>query len=449
MKQPFGQNYPGPSRLQLLMAAHRIRHDIPVYLQSLAEEHGDTVFLPLNFPTWLVRNPADVKHVLVSHAAHYHKTGALRADQDFLGEGLVSSAPPLHTRQRKLMQPMFHRRSINEFVHCIKKTTLEQIASWKDGDEIELTAEMMELTLKIVGRTLFSVDLTGEAAELGDSFVTAQRLVIRRMQKAPLPRWVPTLANFRYRKAIRRIDEAICDLIEARRRSEEELPDLLGMLLKTRNEDGSSMGDRLIRDEAITLLLAGHETVSNNLSWTFHLLSENPDVDKALLEEWIEVLGERTPEMDDFCRLPVTDRVLAESLRLFPPAWILARKALEEDILPSGLRIRQGDEVILPPYVIHRNPAFFDDPERFDPARWTQEMKKSLPTGTYLPFGVGPRYCIGEQFARTEAAIVLSTIGQRFRLNVLPDQRIGREAMITMRPRYGLRVKLEAREVTG
>jgi len=438
------QKYPGPTLRQIFRDRKEIHANIPAFLNGLSEEHGDVVLLRLRYRTWLLRNPDDVKHVLITNALNYHKTGALRMDHDLFGEGIISSTPPLHTEQRKLMNPMFHRKSIAGFIETMQESTREHIESWREGDEIELNLEMVQLTLKIVGRTLFGIDLTDEAQEIGEAFTTVQRLLVRRMQQVPIPKWVPTQTNSRYKKALRKIDTFITDLIHSRRRLSEQPSDLLGMLIDARYEDGSEMEDGQMRDELVTLLTAGHETVSNALNWTFYLLSENPDADDLIHQEWQDILKGKSPDMEDFSQMVYTDKVVAESMRVCPPAWILARTAVESDTLPCGVEIRPKDEIILPPYVLHRNPKFFPDPDRFDPERWTPEFKKSLPAGVYLPFGIGPRYCIGEQFARSEIAVILATIGQRFRLRMLPGQNVEPEAMITMRPRYGLKMKLEA-----
>jgi cytochrome P450 len=297
----------------------------------------------------------------------------------------------------------------------------------------------------VVGRALFGIDLNADAREFGLAFTTAQRLITRRQREVPVPAWVPTPSNLRYRAAITRIDEFIADLILTRRQLATQPPDVLGLLLTARFDDGSSMSDRQVRDEIATLFIGGHETVANHLVWTFYLLAQHPDIEAQLVAEWQAVLGDDTITADHLARLPFTDRVQAESLRLYPPVWTLARRVVESDRLPSGLALRRGDELLLSQYASHRNGSVFPDPERFDPDRWSSEAGRAAPNAAYFPFGTGPRYCIGEPFARLEAAVVLATIGRRFQLRPASERRVDKEALIAMRPRHGLPMRLHAR----
>jgi cytochrome P450 len=436
---------PGPSRWELLRNVRRIRRDVAGWLVEQHRRHGPAVLLPLRWPTFLLTTPEDIKHILVTNPRNYHKTGGLTVGKELLGRGLVSSEPPLHTKQRRVMQPMFHRQSIARFGEWMTEATEEHLRGWRDGAVLDLSLDMMELTMAIAAQALFSTDLRGSTRELALAFTEAQRLITRRQRRVPIPVWVPTPTNHRYRRAIARIDEAVHGLIARRRTLAEQPPDLLGMLLAARFEDGSPMPDQQVRDEVTTLLMAGHETVSNMLCWTFYLLSQHPAVEARLHAEWRAVLGGRTPALADLPALRYTDQVLAESMRLYPPAWTLARRAVRAEKLPSGLELRPNDEILLSQYVCHRNPEVFPDPERFDPGRWTPEFVKEVSPYVYFPFGSGPRYCIGEQFARVEAALVLPTLGQRFRLKLVPGQVIATEPLISLRPRYGMKMELEAR----
>jgi len=444
---------PGPSRLQLLRALPRLRVQLVETLRDYSEQYGEAYLLPLRLPTYVLSNPDDIKHILVANPRNYHKTGGLTVGKELFGNGLVSSEAPLHTRQRRLMQPMFHRSSIANFAKLMTDSTLEHVADWKEGDTVDLPSEMMRLTLTIVGRALFSADLFRDSAELGNAFTVAQRLITRRQQRVPIPVWLPTPANRQYKRVMAQIDASISKLIADRRRvPESERPnDLLTMLLAARFEDGSEMEPAQIRDEATTLMMAGHETVANNLNWTWYLLHLNRDADARLAEEWRDLLGGRPPGLAELPQMQYTEMVLAESMRLYPPAWTLARRVIEQDSLPSGLVLPAGSEVILTQYIFHRNGKYFPEPDRFMPERFHPEAKAERPAYAYFPFGGGPRYCIGESFARMESAMVLAIIGQRFRLEVEPGQKIGLEPLITLRPRYGLRMRLVARggEVMG
>jgi cytochrome P450 len=442
---------PGPSRLQLLRALPRIRRELVEYLRELSDQYGESYFLPLRYPTYVLTNPHDIKHILVTNPRNYHKTGGLTFGREIFGDGLVSSEPPLHTRQRRLMQPMFHGSSIATFGEIMTRAALEQVANWRDGDSVELANDIMQITLTVVGRALFSIDLCREASELGNAFTLAQRLLTRRQQRVPIPLWVPTPANRQYLGAISHINDSIANMIAARRRlPESEWPrDLLTMLLSARFEDGSMMPEAQLRDECVTLVMAGHETVTNTLLWTWYLISQHPDVEAKLVGEWGAVFGDHTPTVADYPALRYTNMVLSESMRLYPPAWTLARKVLKDDPLPSGLTLPAGCEAILVQYICHRNGKYFPEPDKFNPNRFDPETKPYCPQYAYFPFGGGPRYCIGESFAKLEAALVLATIGRRFELRLSPGHRIGLEPLISLRPRYGMRMIIKERPNGG
>jgi len=434
----------------MLRAFPAIRRSVPDYLLELNRRHGDSVLLPLRYRTFLIVAPEDIRHVLVINPLNYHKAGGLTFARDLLGRGLVSSEPPLHTRQRRLMAPSFHRRAIAGFADLMRDATAAHVASWQHGLVVDLSLEMMTLALGIAGRALFGVDLQGAAAaDFGLAFTRVQKLLIRRQRQVPLPLWLPIPSHMEYRRDIARINAFIGTLVSARRRLPEQPADLLGLLLSARDENGAPMADDQLRDEVTTLLLAGHETVANHLNWTFYELSRHPHIEARLLQEWARVIGDRPATLEDLSSLPLTETVLMESLRLYPPAWTLARHVVRDDRLPSGLTLRAGDEVLMSQYVSHRNAKYFPEPERFDPDRWTPEFRRQAPVTAYFPFGVGPRYCIGDAFARMEAALILVTIGRQFALRPIAGQRIEKEALIVMRPRYGMQMMLAERGLSG
>jgi len=438
---------PGPKWVPLLAKVLRARLSFIDVLVRESAVYGDTYALPLPVPTFVIRHPDDIKHVLVSNPLNYHKTGSLTVAEQLLGQGLVSSDEPLHGKQRKMMQPMFHKSSVSGFAEMMTTVTERHVAGWEDGQRLDLAVEMMHLTISIVGLSLFSVDLLREGRDLGHEFERALRLVTIQQMLPPLPRWLTAPLDRRYERSIANIDAAVEEIIaEHKALPEDERPnDLLAMILAARYEDGTPVPDKQVRDEMITIILAGHETVANHLNWTWYLLAKHPETHAKLLREWEEVLGDRAPGMEDVGRLPYTSMVLAESMRLYPPAWTLARRAKEADRLPSGLEINAGDELLMLQYVSHRNPAYFPDPEEFIPERFSPERKDSIPRFAYFPFGMGPRFCIGEGFAKLEAIIVLVLIGRRFRFELERKGPARKETLVTLRPKKGMPVMVHKR----
>ncbi|MGC4015530.1 MAG: cytochrome P450 [Luteolibacter sp.] len=440
MTQPSARRAPGPGIVPFI--GHVIRHRLNFvdYLVELADHHGHLFSLPMAVPTFVIRDPADVKHLLVTNPLNYHKTGSLTVGEKLLGQGLVSSEEPLHGKERKVMQPIFHKSSIASFGEMMAGATERHIENWKDGDHLNIAEEMMHLTISIVGLSLFSIDLFHEGRELGNEFHRALKLVTRLQLLPPNPKWLTASLHRRYAESIANIDVAMAKIISDRKAlPPDQWPnDLLSMLLSARYEDGSAMPDKLVRDEVITIILAGHETVANHLNWTWYLLSKHPEAHEKMAAEWEAVLGDRAPAIEDFGRLPYSNAVLAESMRLYPPAWTLARRAAGADRLPSGMEIRPGDEFLMLQYVSHRNPEWFPDPEAFRPERFETGNKESIPKFAYYPFGMGPRYCIGEGFAKLEAMIVVVLMGRRFRFEMARKGPVGKETLVTLRPRKGL-----------
>ncbi|MDB6109608.1 MAG: Cytochrome [Pedosphaera sp.] len=436
---------PGPSRLQLVRAYPRIRRDLTRYLADLATQYGDTVLLPLRYPTYMVRNPADIKHILVANFQNYHKAGGLKVGEELFGQGLVTSECPLHPKQRRIMQPMFHRGTIAKFGELMAVLTNDRACGWTDGALINLSTELMHLTLAIVGQSLFSVHVSQDGPGIGSAFVQCQTEITRIQRGFPLPSFFRIPANRRYQQGLKTVNDYILGLMQTRRTDPNPPDDLLSLLLASRYEDGTTMSDQQIRDEAVTLLMAGHETMTNSLSWALYLLSQHPQVMQKLQQELDTVLAGRLPAMADLPALRYTDMVLAESMRVFPPAWTLARRTLQEDVLPSGLTLPVNSEVLLCQFVCHRNPKYFPDPTRFDPERFDPAIKKEWPQFAYFPFGAGPRYCIGESFAKMEGVIVLATILQQLTLKLKPGQNIIPEPLITLRPKNGIWMKVTRR----
>jgi cytochrome P450 len=399
------------------------------------------------FPAYLVSHPDDVHDVLVRQAAHFHKSVVTKIVLGrFLGDGLLISDGEFWKRQRRLEQPAFHSKRISAYAEAMVALAEDQAAGWRDGVELDVDAEMMRLTLRIVARTLFDADVADAADAVGEALTTI--LHISNQQTGsfimPLPIWVPTPRNFRERGAVATLDGILKPIIEQRRSSGEDKGDLLSMLLLARDEDGARMSDKQVRDEAMTIFLAGHETTANALNWTWVLLAQNPQVEARLHAELDAALGDRAPTLDDLPRLPYTDMVIKEAMRLYPPAWLVSREPTE-DVVVGGYPVKKAETVLMSPYILHHDPRWWDEPERFIPERFSPENEARLHKHAYIPFGSGPRICIGSSFALMEARLLLAALARRWRLHLVGDAP-DTEPLITLRPLGGLPMRLERRQ---
>jgi cytochrome P450 len=422
-----------------------VRRDPLAFFAHCAKTYGDiTGMRYFNFRVFFINHPDYIEDVLVNNARKFHKGRVLQANKGVFGEGLLTSEGSFWLRQRRLAQPAFHRARIATYAETMVQYTQRLLESWHDGEERDIHEEMMRVTLQIVGKTLFDADVTKDAQEVGQSLELLMELSADFGKAIMIPEWVPTLHNLRKARAIRKLDKIIYRIIEERRKSERDTGDLLSMLLAARDDDGSRMTDKQLRDESITLFLAGHETTANALSWTWWLLAQNPEAENKLHAELGRLLGGRVPTLDDVPKLKYTEQVLTESLRLYPPAWGTARIAMEDHEI-GGYHIPKGAGVSLTQWTMHRDPRWFTDPERFRPERWEDGLAKRLPRFAYFPFGGGPRQCIGNTFALMEATLVLATIAQKFRFHLVAGHPVVPLPSITLRPRHGIRVFLEAR----
>jgi len=416
------------------------------YFTRVAHEYGDIAGLRvLNFKTIFVNHPDLIEEVLVTNARKYSKGRVLRANRHVFGEGLLTSEGEFWLRQRRLAQPAFHRVRIASYAATMVEYTKRLLESWRDGEERDAHQEMMRLTLQIVGKTLFDADVERDAQEVGKSLELLLEIGANFRRAIFVPHWLPTAANFRMKREIAQIEKILYRIIGERRRSGRDAGDLLSMLLTAQDEDGSRMTDRQLRDETITLFLAGHETTASTLSWTWWLLAQNPAVEAKLHAELDAVLGDRAPMLDDLPKLIHTGHVITESLRLYPAAWGLARLTVEEHEI-AGYPVTKGMGVAMAQWVVHRDPRWYDAPEEFRPGRWEDDLMKRLPRFAYFPFGGGPRQCIGNTFAVMEATLILATIARKFRLRLVAKHSVTPLASITLRPRHGVRVILEARQ---
>lgn len=412
------------------------RADRLAFLELCARSAGDIVPVRLGpIRIMLLNHPDLVEEVLVAKNKSFRKHFALRQARPSLGEGLLTSEGETWRRQRKLAQPAFHRDRIAAYAEIMVRRTLNRLATWSHGQTRDLHEDMMSLTLEIVSECLFGADVSGSTAAAGAAMDVLTRAFTERVNRLiPVPSFIPTPSNVRFNRAKRRLEEILKGIIAERRRLGEDRGDLLAMLLAaTDEESGARMTDKMLRDEAMTLFLAGHETTANTLVWAFYALAKHPRAEERLHAELTEALGSRPPECADLARMPYVEAVILETLRLHPTVWLLGREALEP-VEIGGARIAKGMTVWMSQWVIQRDPRFFADPLAFEPERWLDGLIKRIPRYAYFPFGGGPRICIGDGFAKTEAALLLAAIAQRYKLSLVPGAVVEHVPTITLRP---------------
>jgi cytochrome P450 len=439
------RSIPGPRSFANFREVIALRRDPLAFLTRLAREYGPiSKFSVGKLRFFHFTSPEAVREILITHHERMHKGRALQRAKVLLGDGLLTSEDEFHKRQRRLVNPAFHRERLPGYAREMIAAAERVAEGWRDGARTDIASEMMALTLEVVGRTLFSTDLRGQASEIGqamhDIMLSMNRLI---SPLASLLNYVPLPGTYRYWRARFHLERAVTTMIRERRASGRDHGDLLSMLLLARDEDGGpGMTDQQVRDEAMTIFLAGHETTSNALTWTWYLLAQHPVVETRLHAELDSVLAGRPPTFDDYPKLAYTERVLSESMRLYPPAWIVGRTAME-DLEVTGHRIPAKSILLVSQYLIHRLPEYFPDPESFDPDRFLPEAIAARPKLSYFPFGAGPRQCAGEAFAWMEGVLVLATLAQHWRARIIPDQPVELLPAITLRPRHGLQMTLE------
>jgi len=444
--KPASLKPPGPKGHVLVGVLPEFRKDPAGFLEKISRQYGDVVYLPLGRQhIYYVGHPDAIRDILVTHQNKFKKSRMLERARVLLGDGLLTSEGQHHRRQRRLVQPAFHRDRLAGYGAVMVDRAAILRDQWPAGQPFDALQEMMRLTLAIVAKTLFSTDVDSEADEIGsaltqvfDLFEVILMPFSEILEKLPLP------AVRRFKRARKRLDETIYRLIAERRACGGDAGDLLSMLLLAQDEEGSGgMTDEQVRDEALTLFLAGHETTADALTWTWYLLSQNPEAEAAFHAELDRVLAGRLPTFDDLPQLRFTESVFAETLRLYPPAWGIGRRALEDypigDFVIPALSV-----VLMSPYVVHRDPRWFADPLTFRPERWMAD-DPVRPKFAYFPFGGGARVCIGERFAWMEGTLLLAVIGQRWRLRLEPGHRVETHARITLRPKHGMRTIPERR----
>ena len=440
---------PGPRRGLPFSGLLAYRRGPLPYFQNLANRYGDISFFRIGpQEAFFVNHPDLIKDVLVTNNQNFMKGLVLQRAKRLLGEGLLTSEGEFHRRQRRLAQPAFHRQRIASYADVMVDYAKRTSERWHDGAKLDLSVEMMRLTLGVVGKTIFDADVESESGEVGEAMTVVMELFdtltlpfFELLSKLPLPQ----LRRFDAARA--KLDRIIFSLVEDRRRSGVDRGDLLSMLLLAQDEegDGGQMTDQQLRDELMTIFLAGHETTANALTWTWYLLSNHPEVETRLHQEVDEVLGSRKPEFADVAQLRYTEMVVAESMRLFPPAWAIGRLSTV-DCEVGGYFVPQKSLVIASQYVMHRDERYYKSPLAFDPERWTPEARESRPQFAYFPFGGGPRRCIGEGFAWMEAILLLATLAQKWKLRLVPHHPVAMKPVVTLRPKHGMKMTITRRQ---
>ena len=439
---------PGPKGSPIMGVMREFNRDSLGFIERAQRDYGDVVWMRfLYVPALFLYHPNEIEYVLSINSKNFRKAMSLRSNffQRLVGNGLLTSEGEQWKRQRRLSSPAFHRHRISAYADTMVDYTRRLTSNWQPGETRDMHREMMRLTLEIVVRCLFSADVSNDVDHVGD---TLKELVKPFAAQATL-KWIvnnrlPTPEHLRFHRFAKRIDDVVYRIIAERRASGKDEGDLLSMLLAARDEDGSQMSDQQLRDEVMTLFLAGHETTALTLSWSWYLLGKHPDAEKKFHDELDEVLGGRPPAMADLPKLKFTEQIAKEAMRLYPPAYGLGREAIS-DCEIGGYQVPAGTQVFVFQWVTQRDARFFDRPDDFVPDRWTSDFEESLPKYAYFPFGGGPRACIGASFAMMEMILVLATIGQKFRLELTSSQPVEIYPAMSLRPKDGVQVMVENR----
>jgi cytochrome P450 len=442
---------PGPPQYQGIFGKIRLflrfRGNLLQTVLETFNTYGDLYDLHIeNSHIYVTRDPEHLRQALVEDPDKYNKDATYKNPDwglaFFIGNGLLTSDGSFWRRQRKLIQPSFHARHIESYAETMVELAERTVAEWRGKAETDVDDAMMKLTLAIVSKTIFGKDVSGDSAQISEALTVLQHTA---GNPPMLPAWVPSPRRKRQAQALKQLDDVVYRLIAERREDTSPHSDLLSLLLDARDEDGQGMTDQQVRDEAVTIMLAGHETTANALNWTWVLLAQNPDVEAKLHAELDTVLGGRTPTLADLKQLPYTDMVIKEAMRLYPPAYGFSRIAVEPTTI-GDYDVPKGTILNLYTYGTHRDPKLWDEPEAFRPERFSPEAEKLIPRYAYLPFGGGPRVCIGNSFAMMEARLLLATLAQHYRLRLAPGQVVPTDPLITLRPKGGLHMRLEKRQ---
>jgi cytochrome P450 len=438
----------GPKGGLLMGNMREFNRDTLGFIERCAREFGDIVLARfLYVPACFLFSPDHIEYVLASGSKNFIKAESLRSPffSRLVGNGLVTSEGDFWRRQRRLAQPAFHRDRVNAYGETMVAFTERMLDTWQDGETLDAHDAMMRLAQAIVVKTLFSADVSGEADRVGE----ALRVIVNPFASQATLKWIldnrlPTPGHMRFNRAVKEVDDVVYGFIAERRASGVDTGDLLSMLLRAQDEDGSVMTDKQLRDEVMTLFLAGHETSALVLTWAWHLLADSAEAEEKLTAELEEVLGGRAPTVEDLPRLRYCEWIVKESMRLYPPAYAVGREAVR-DCEIGGYHIPAGRQIFAFQWVVQRDARWYDEPESFRPERWREEVASRLPKYAYFPFGGGPRQCIGNAFAMMETVLILATVAQRFRLRRAPGHTVELLPAMSLRPKSGVFVKLEKR----
>ena len=447
-KLEIGTRLPGPKGTRVMGVMHEFNRDSLGFIERMQREYGDIVWSRfLYVPALFLYHPNEIEYVLTTNARNFRKAMTLRSNffQRLVGNGLLTSEGDEWKRERRLSNPAFHRERVATYATTMVDFAKRLIGNWREGEARDIHRDMMRLTLEIVVRCLFSSDVSQDVDHIGD---TLAEMVKPFASQATL-KWIvnnrlPTPEHIRFHRLARKIDNVVYRIIAERRAGGRDEGDLLSMLLAAHDEDGSGMNDQQLRDEVMTLFLAGHETTALTLAWSWYLLGENPGAETEFHGELDRVLSGRAATFADLARLKFTEKILKESMRLYPPAYGLGREAIN-DCEIGGYHVPAGTQVFMFQWATHRDSRFFDQPAQFRPERWTPEFESQLHKYAYFPFGAGPRVCIGSSFAMMEMILVLATIGQKFRLQLNRDHSVEVYPGMSLRPKHGVQVKVHAR----
>lgn len=447
VKQSLGPP-PGPKGHFLLGNLAAVSNDWVGFYSQCVKEYGDVVQVRyLHVPICLVLHPRDIEYVLVTNPGNFTKSADYRALARVLGNGLLTNEGKAWQHQRALIQPAFRRENILSYAPVMTRATRQLLDSWRNSESRNVHEDMMALTLQIVAQCLFGAEVTGVAERVGKAMKTVtDRFLIDAGQALLFPFDLPDFLTPSRRRAINDLNRIIQDILRERRASNQARGDLLDTLLQVRDAEGQPMSDAQLRDEVMTLFLAGHETTAIALSWTCYLVAQNPEIEARLVEELRAVLGDREPAVEDVPRLRYTEMILKESMRLYPAVWGIGRRAIA-DCEIGGYRVAAGTNVFIFQFLTQRDPRFFSDPGTFDPERWREDPVRSakIPRFAYFPFGGGPRVCVGAAFAMLEATLLFAMIQQKFHLQLVPGHPVKPVASVTLRPQNGIYVTVHRR----
>jgi cytochrome P450 len=419
------------------------------FYRRMWEEYGDLVRLPIlpNYCMYIAVHPNYIEHVLSTHQERYSKPDLFKKPMNMMaGESILTSEGDFWLKHRRLMQPAFHMKQLANLANIMVNCTESLMREWEekpDGEVIDIAVETLRLTLKIAGLTLFNTDISDDSSSLGKAFRTGFEFVNYKMNNLVTPPlWFPTPRNFRFRQSKQTLDNLVQEIINSRHQNPVDSHDLLSMLMAAKDEEtGEGMSDEQLKNEAITLLIAGHETVASALSWTWYMLGKNPEIAANIQDELGKVLNGGSLTFDKLPQLDYTRRVFEETLRLYPPAWGLPRISLEDDEI-EGYFIPKGTIMTVAKYITHRHPEFWKNPDEFNPDNFLPEKVNQRPKFAYFPFGGGQRLCIGKSFALMEATTIMAIMSQHFKLELVPNHPVEMDPVFTLRPKYGIKVKL-------